>query len=190
MSFIDIAADIKQGFDFSKDKQTTVGFLSSLKISTVDFEKDFPLYDPVEDADVNVVGVLQYASWSTNKTDEIDLSFQISLKNRKAIRQALMAALTSSHVEFEFRVCEYDSSPDQKKYYVSFSTGDEMLHGALRDEGGGTLRIDCADTPGSEVQQPENFTLNISVVPDQKDQNVHVAVGVGANMVKQWGVKA
>ena len=189
MAEISIAGNMKQGFDFSKDKQVTIGFLTAFKVGELELEADFPLYDPTEDAEATVVGVINHASWSTNKTDGIEISAQVSLKNKKSLKEALLGSLKNGDVECEFRMLEYDSSPDQKKYYVSFSTGDAAVNGSL-ERSGANLNISVSDTPDPTVQQPENYTLTFRVVPDQQDQDLHMAVGVGANFVKQWGVKA
>ena len=189
MAGISLNGNIKQGFDFSKDKQVTIGFLTSLKVGNLELTPDFPLYDPVEDAEEKVVGVMGHVEWNTDKTSPIAFSAQVSLDNKKAMKEALLGALPNGDAEVEFRMLEYDSSPDQKKYYVSFSTGDNPVNASLR-KAGANLDISVDDAPTPEVQQPANFGLRFSLVPDQVDQDLHVAVGVGANMAKQWGVKA
>ena len=189
MAAITLNTDIKQGFDFSKDKQVPIGFLTAIKIGNLELAADFPLYNPVEDAEENVVGVVSYASWSTDKTEPIRVSAQVSLDNKKSLKEALLGSLPNGDVELQFKALEYDSSPDQKKYYTSFSSGDTPVNGSLL-RNGANLDISIADNPSPEVQQPSNFRLEFAVVPDQADQDLHVSVGVGANMVKQWGVKA
>ena len=189
MAAIALNTDIKQGFDFSKDKQVPIGFLTAIKIGNLELADDFPLYNPVEDAEERVVGVISHAHWSTDKTSPIDISAQVSLENKKLLKEALLGSLPNGDVEFEFKMLEYDSSPDQKKYYTSFSTGDAAVNCSLM-RNGANLNIQIADVPSPEVQQPSNFRLDFAVVPDQVDQDLHVAVGVGANMAKQWGVNA
>lgn len=180
--------DVYQGFNFKKDKQTPVGYITALKVGDVKFVPDQETIKDPEQPDKaiasKVVGVLNNYMWATGITDAIYLSAQVSTNNKQALAAALLGSWSNIEVEITYVVYEYD--PKAKKYYKSNSV-DKPLKGLL-EKSGDELNLSVADDPSSEVQSPKNFTLQIGVKPQTLEQTVNLATASGKNLVKQWGV--
>lgn len=180
--------DVYQGFNFKKDKQTPVGYITALKVGDVTFVADQETIKDPEQPDKaiasKVVGVLNHYMWATGITDAIYLSAQISTNNKQALAAALLGSWSNIEVSLSYVVYEYD--PKAKKYYKSNSV-DAALKGLL-EKSGDELNLSVADDPSSEVQSPKNFTLQIGVKPQTLEQTVNLATASGKNLVKQWGV--
>ena len=82
--------DIYQGYNFKRDKQTPVGFITKLKIGETEIKADQTCKDPTASTtDMKVVSVLNNILWGTGVTDAVYLSGQVSITNKQNI-----AALT------------------------------------------------------------------------------------------------
>jgi len=182
--------DIYQGFNFKKDKQTSVGYITKLKVGDVELAADqTTIKDPEQpgaDLGTKVVGVLSHYLWETGTTDAMYLSAQISTANKQSLSAKLLTDWTNMEVSFTYVVYEYD--PREKKYFKSNHL-DAELQGIL-EKNGNDLNLTVADDASREVQSPENFTLQIGIKPQTKEQVVHMATGVGKNLSKQWGISA
>jgi len=179
--------DVYQGFNFKKDKQTQVGFITKLEVGEVKLKADqVTIRDPVE-PNKNlkaVVGVLSNYLWETGVTDGMYLSAQISVPNKMEVATALLGSWANIQVNFEYCVYEYD--PIEKKYFKS-NFSDKELKGLL-EKNGDDLNLSVADHESHEVQSPKNFTLQIGIKPQTQEQSVNLATGSGKPIVKQWGV--
>lgn len=181
--------DVKQGFDYSKDTQTPVGFITAIKVNGTDLAADIKAKDPEEsDSDYPVVGVASAITWSTEVTGVIYLNVQVSVKNKETIQTAVYNSLTNTSVEFKFAVYDYDSTAN--KYYKCFHDGDETLLGSISKDNGGSLSISIDDDEGYLVQQPKNYEFQITIVPDPKAQVLHMQFSDTAKITKQWGIDA
>ena len=180
--------DVYQGFNFKKDKQTPVGFITKLTLGDITLEADQQSVkdpeQPGQNIGSNVVGVLSHYLWETGTTDAMYLSAQISVKNKTALAAKLLTDWTNMEVTFSYVVYEYD--PQQKKYFKS-NWADAELKGLL-EKNGDSLNLTVADDPSREVQSPENYTLQIGIKPQTAEQMVNMATGVGLNLTKVWGV--
>jgi hypothetical protein len=180
--------DVYQGFNFKKDKQTPVGYITSLTLGGVVLAADqTTLKNPEEPDKVmpnKVVGVLNHYMWETGITDAMYMSAQISTENKQTLAAALLGSWSNIEVEISYAVYEYD--PKLKKYYKSNAV-DKALKGLL-EKNGDELNLSVADDPSTEVQSPKNFTLQMGVKPQTEQQTVNLATASGKNLVKQWGV--
>ncbi|HEX8540041.1 MAG TPA: hypothetical protein VF664_21455 [Cystobacter sp.] len=180
--------DVYQGFNFKKDKQTPVGFITSLKLGGVVLAADqTTIKDPEQPDKVmadKVVGVLNHYMWETGITDAKYMSAQISTENKQTLSAALLGSWSNIEVEISYVIYEYD--PKLKKYYKSNSV-DKALKGLL-EKNGDELNLSVADDPSTEVQSPKNFTLQMGIKPQTLEQTVNLATASGKNLVKQWGV--
>ncbi|MFY0577276.1 hypothetical protein ACN28S_25810 [Cystobacter fuscus] len=180
--------DVYQGFNFKKDKQTPVGYITSLKMGGITLAADQVTIKDPEQPDKTiadkVVGVLNHYMWETGTTDAMYMSAQISTENKQTLAAALLGSWSNIEVEIKYVVYEYD--PKLKKYYKSNSV-DAVLKGLL-EKNGDELNLSVADDPSSEVQSPKNFTLQIGVKPQSLEQTVNLATASGKNLVKQWGI--
>jgi hypothetical protein len=180
--------DVYQGFNFKKDKQAPVGFVTKLKVGEHELAADQETIRDPEQPDkalgTKVVGVLNHFLWETGYTDAMYMSLQISTGNKQMVAAALMGTWSNVEVGFSYVVYEYD--PLKKKYFKS-SYADAELKGIL-EKNGDSLNLSVADDPSSEVQSPKNFTLQVGIKPQTIEQSVNMATGSGKNIVKQWGV--
>ncbi|WP_224360580.1 hypothetical protein [Hyalangium versicolor] len=180
--------DVYQGFNFKKDKQAPVGFITKMKLGDIELKADQETIKDPEQPDkalaAKVVGVLNHFLWETGVTDAMYLSSQISTANKQILSAALMGTWANVNVEIQYVVYEYD--PLAKKYFKSSFT-DAVLKGIL-EKNGDDLNLSVADDPSHEVQSPKNYVCQVGVKPQTLEQSVNLATGSGKNIVKQWGV--
>ncbi|MEX1368548.1 MAG: hypothetical protein AB1Z98_35795 [Nannocystaceae bacterium] len=179
--------DIYQGYNFKKDVQTPVGFITALKIGDVTLKADQTCKDPMApETDFKVVAVLSGAMWELGVTDAHYFSGQISVYNKQQVQMLTYKDLTKVDVEYTFTVYEYD--PIQKKYFKCLlPTDDKKLEGLL-EKNGSDLNIAVADDASSEVQSPENYAFQIGIKPQPDAQTVTVATSFSDKVVKAWGL--
>ena len=180
--------DVYQGFNFKKDKQGPVGFLTKMKVGDIELKADQETIKDPEQPDKaladKVTGVLSHYLCEMGTTDAMYFSAQISVSNKQAIAAALLG--TWSNVECKFKYVIYEYDPAQKKYFKS-NYPDAELEGIL-EKNGDDLNLAVADDPSNEVQSPKNYTLTIGIKPQTEEQTFNVATGVEKNIVKAWGV--
>lgn len=180
-------ADIYQGYNFKKDKQSTVGFITKMTIGTKDLTADQTCKDPTNPtADLKAVAVLSDVLWETGVTDAVYFAGQLSTANRQEVAQLTYLDLGDISVTFQFSVYEYD--PAAKKYFKCFHCNDTDMKGLLekRDD---ELNLSVADAPSMEVQSPENWAFNIGIKPLPEVQALQLAVGETQKFAKSWGLK-
>lgn len=180
--------DIQQGYNFKKDIQTPVGYLTSLKIGDVTLKADQVVKDPLApETDLPVVAVLSGAMWELGVTDALYYSGQLSVYNKQQAQLLLYKDLTKVDVVFKFAVYAYD--PIEKKYFKCLlGTDDAELNGLL-EKNGSDLNLSVADDPSYDVQSPENFAFQIGIRPQPSAQVVTVATSFTDKVVKGWGMK-
>jgi hypothetical protein len=181
------ALDIYQGFNFKKDKQTPVGFVTKLMLGDLEMVADqTSIKDPEQPGSnlAGVVGVLSHYLWETGTTDAMYMSMQVSVDNKTKLAAKLFSDWTSMEVVFGYVVYEYD--PVKKAYFKSnWSEGE--LKGIL-EKNGDDLNLTVADDPSNEVQSPKNFTLQVGIKPQTEEQTVNMATGHTKNLSKIWGI--
>jgi hypothetical protein len=178
--------DIYQGYNYRKDKQTNVGFLTKIKIGDLELSADQTCKDPTApETDVKAVAVLNMAHWGVGVTDAVYLGGQVSVANKQKIMQLMYKDLTKVDVEFEFTVYEYD--PLKKQYFKCFCFGDTTLKGIL-EKNGDELAMGVSDDASTEVQSPQNHAFHVGIKPQPEAQTVTIATGFSANVVKAWGL--
>ncbi|NTX03925.1 hypothetical protein HUA74_14760 [Myxococcus sp. CA051A] len=180
--------DVYQGFNFKKDKQTPVGFITSITVGGIVLVADQETIADPEQPDkalaTKCVGVLNSYLWETGVTDALYLSAQISTANKQKIAEMLLGTFSNIEVVMKYVIYEYD--PLAKKYFKS-NFVDADLNGLL-EKNGDRLNINVADNESREVQSPKNFTFQIGVKPKTLEQSINVAAASSKNIVKKWGV--
>lgn len=180
------ALDVYQGYNYKKDKQTPVGYITALKLGTTQLAVDQTVKDPTNPTtDLPVVAVLNHYLWETGVTDSMYFSGQVSTANKQTIAQMLLGDFSNMEVLFKFTVYEYD--PLAKKYYKSAFV-DADLKGLL-EKNGNELNLSVADDPSSEVQSPKNFSVQAGIKPQSQAQTCNLAVASTAQVTKAWGIK-
>jgi hypothetical protein len=182
------SCDIQQGYNFKKDIQTPVGYLTSLKIGDVTLKADQTVKDPTApETDFPVVAVLSGAMWELGVTDALYYTGQISVYNKQQTQLLVYKDLSKVDVVFKFAVYAYD--PIEKKYFkCMLGTDDADLNGLL-EKNGADLNLSVADDSSPEVQSPENYAFQIGVKPQPSAQVVTVATSFSDKVVKSWGLK-
>lgn len=180
--------DIYQGYNYKKDVQTAVGFITALKIGDLTLKADQTCKDPMApETDLSVVTVLSGAMWELGVTDAHYLTGQISVYNKQQVQLLVYKDLSKVDVEYKFSVYEYD--PIEKKYFKCLlSTDDATLKGIL-EKNGGDLNLSAADDASQEVQSPENYTFQIGIKPQPTAQTMTIATSFSDKVVKSWGLK-
>jgi hypothetical protein len=179
--------DVYQGYDYKKDKQTPVGFITKLRIGDTEVKADQTCKDPTNpETDLKVVAVLTDILWETGVTDAVYFSGQVSTANKQTVALMVYKSLVNIDTNFQFAVYEYD--PIAKKYFLSFHCKDTEMKGLLEKKGD-ELNLSVANDASTEVPSPENYTLNTGIKPKPEAQTLHVATGDQKNVVKAWGLK-
>jgi hypothetical protein len=178
--------DVYQGFNYKKDKQTPVGFLTKLKLGDKDLKADLTCKDPTNPTqDLKVVAVLRDILWETGVTDAVYLTGQVSMNNKQEISLLVYTSMTNVDSEFQFSVYDYD--PVAKQYFLCFHSNKKDMKGIL-EKRGEDLNLSVADDQAAEVQSPINYTFNTGIKPQPQAQDLQVAVGNGKNFAKAWGL--
>ncbi|WP_428261492.1 hypothetical protein [Haliangium sp.] len=180
--------DIYQGYNYRKDKQTTVGFITSLKVGDVELTADQVCKDPTApETDLSAVAVLSGAMWELGVTDAVYFSGQISVGNKQSALALLYKDMTKVDVEFKFDVYEYD--PVEKKYFKCLLPTDDATLKGILEKNGSDLNFIVSDDPSAEVQSPENYAMSIGIKPQPDAQQLTVATSFSNKVVKAWGLK-
>lgn len=178
--------DVYQGYNYKKDKQTPVGYITKLQIGTQSMAVDQTCKDPTNPTqDLKVVAVLSGVLWETGVTDAVYLQGQISTANRQDTSMLVINNLTNIQVVYQFSIYEYD--PLQKKYFLSFHSNSTDMNGLL-EKRGQELNLSVADDESTEVQSPENYAMQVGIKPQPSAQALHIASAVEKNVVKSWGL--
>lgn len=207
MASYDRTLDVKQGFNFKKDEQKPMGFITNLKIGTEVFDRDFTVNSPMaavtatqlkSDATatvgvLQVVGVLETAKWALGDTDSLDFEVMLSIQSKQRISSLIYASMIDVDCEIGFVVYEYD--PLSKKYYAAFSnkaqagtddSGATAVKGQIKKEDT-NLALTIQPDASSEVESPINYKAEIKVVPKPLAQILYFATSATRKVTKNWG---
>lgn len=180
--------DVYQGFNFKKDKQSAVGYITAIKIGgeplTADQETIKDPENPDQAIADKVVAVLNHYTWDTGVTDAMYFSGQISTANKQKLAEMLLGKFSNIEVVIKYVVYEYD--PLNKKYFKS-NFLDAELKGLL-EKNGDDLTLAVADNPSGEIQSPKNYTFQIGVKPQALEQSLNLATSATKKIAKKWGV--
>lgn len=177
--------DVYQGYNFKRDKHTTMGYITKLKLGDTELTADQNCKDPTEQ-DVKAVAVLSDVLWETGVTDALYFSGQVSVTSKQSIAQLVYSTMVNVLVVVQFSVYEYD--PLAKKYFLCFHSNSTDMNGLLEKKGE-DLNLMVADDMSTQVQSPENYAFTIGIKPQPSAQALQVAVGDGKNFAKTWGLK-
>jgi hypothetical protein len=179
--------DVYQGYNYKKDKQTTVGFITALNIGGTDLAVDqTTCKDPTNPAtDLAVVGVVSDVLWELGVTDALYFTAQIATANKQTVLGLIYNTMTSVLITIKFDIYEYD--PIAKKYFKCFTSAGTVMNGIL-EKRGEDLNLSVADDASTQVQSPENYTFTIGVKPQPSAQTLTLATGDQKNIVKPWGL--
>jgi hypothetical protein len=177
---------VRQGFNFQKDSQDLVGYITYLKIGDSELTADFNVTDPTNVSNmVKVVGVVSGAFWNGGYADPLQFTSQISTDNKNAVANLTHKSLSNTDVEISFSIYDYD--PKEKKYFACFHSNNNRLKGLVYKTGGElALRVDMDQS--MEVVSPRNYSLSIGIMPQDIAQEIFLAISTNGKFVKKWGV--
>jgi hypothetical protein len=179
----------EQGFNFRRDVQDSFGVITSLKIGATVFKADITGTKIVNGADqkASVVGVLSSAKWNSGMTDPIALKGLVTTANKQVIQQMLHSALTDTKVEIEVEVYQYD--PLAKVWFTALAPNmNAALKGLIAKEGKDKLLLSLGKEPNAAVKSPQNWELDLTVMPQPLTQSLTYCPSPKVCMGKQWGV--
>ncbi|HCY83539.1 MAG TPA: hypothetical protein DHV36_00220 [Desulfobacteraceae bacterium] len=187
MAALSYDCSVEQGFNFVKDVQDIVGHITSLKIGDTELSADIGVTDPTDISGdkVSVVGVMSGVFWEGGYAHGITFDAKVSNTNQTNLAGLTLNTLDSTEVTFQFNVYKYDNA--NKKYYKCFHANESDLSG-LVETSGGDLVLTIDTQPSMEVRNPLNFHMNLSIMPAESEQDLHVAVSDTDKFVKKWGV--
>ncbi len=180
---------LRQGFNFEKDAQVTVGHLIKLSIAGTAVPADITLTLPTDLTNATaVVGVITDISWEGGYADPINIQFNISTKNQTAMLLLKHTDLSDTQVVFQFNIYQFDQV--NHVYYLAFTSNETDMN-ALLLKNGGTLALDIAEANDPTVKSPLNYNAYLGLVPQEAAaQSLSFAVSNTDKFVKVWGVKA
>ena len=183
---INQACDMNQGFNFRKDVQTEIGYVTKLKVGGVDLTADFTLKDPESNqTDKKVVGVASYLGWDVSATEPVQLNVQVSETAKNKLDALTKKTMSNLEVDIAFDCYGYD--PSEKRYFKNFHTNEQEVKGLIFGRGN-DLAINMGLDQNQLVQEPRNYTLTLAVKPQPTAQELHYASSVSDKLVLQWGV--
>ena len=187
MAETSISCSVSQGFNFQKDEQEIVGHIIACKIGDEQFDADLNISDPEDAASlIKVFGIVSGIYWNGGYADPVQFSCQVSNANKVKIVTLTHKSLANTEVLFKFNIYDYD--PKEKKYFKSFHANDTDLKGLVM-KSGGELEMSIDTDQSMEVVSPKNFNFNLSVMPQDLNMEIHMAVSVSDKFVKKWGVE-
>jgi len=195
--------NIIQGFNFKKDVQLPIGFLTMLKVGTETFTQDMTVNSPMAatatassaTADVGalkVVAVLGKVTWEMGDTDALQFEGNLSIAGKQTFSALLYSAMIDIDIEIGFVVYEYDALA--KKYFAAFSNSaqgdaDASSTGVLGQikKDNENLAMTIEMEPHDTVQSPINYKFTLQVVPKPKAQILKFATSSTRKVTKNWG---
>jgi len=178
-------------FNFRRDVHEKIGHVTNIKIGDDDngaLVADLTLRDPIagdDTSEVKVAGVISSYHWEGGYAQPVQIAMQVSRENRKKLATLLQTTMKSIKLIINYEIYEYDR--DAEVFYKSVHTNDTDLNCILQVQG--TERVlYLNDTPGTEVENPVNYQLVVGMVPEEEQQEIHIAVSDTDKFVKPWGV--
>lgn len=179
--------NVMQGFNFDKDKQMTVGFITSMKIGDTQLEAKITVKDPTAPTtDLPVVAVLSGTSWDIGPSTSISFGGQIDTKNKQKVALLTIKDLSKIEVLFKFKVYEFD--PVANVYYLCMHCNDTEMKG-LVEKTNDVLYLSVSDEASDQVKSPQNYSFSISITPKAEAQQVHLATSNTDKVATAWGIK-
>lgn len=208
MPTYDRECNVEQAFNFMKDKQSTFGAISMLKIGTTAFTADLVISDPtavgaaVADqttqtaGTLGVVSVLEKVTWEgLGDVKPIQFAGWVSAANKQLLNSLLFTALSNVEVLIEWVVFEYDLLA--KVYYRGFCTQPQATpNGAtggtptvfcVINKNGDDLDLKTEEQANQDIVSPKLFKIEMTLAPQPKVHNLYLAASDTQKVQKTWG---
>ncbi|MGD8989362.1 MAG: hypothetical protein PVH57_14445 [Syntrophobacterales bacterium] len=187
MAVVQKDCSIFNAFNFKKELQDRVGHITQLKIGGTKLKADFTkgVKEPEDEKEVSVVGVLSDYYWEGGFVEPMQFNFVVSVANKSAVAELLHTKMKSIAAEIAFNIYEYD--PEKKQFYKCVHTSDKAVKANIKVEGGERMLF-LDDEANPEVQQPLNYQVQLTLVPEDEQQDIQVAFSVSKKITLPWGV--
>lgn len=201
--------DLVQGYNFKKDVQKPIGFITGLTIGGNNILADQQVSTPINDmksvkttmtdsevkaGSLKVVSVLKKVKWDLGDVDPIEFEGTVSVQGKQMLMGLLFATMINIDVTVSYVVYEYD--PLARVYYVAFSNspagnldvkgGGKGVAGMIKKDGD-NLALTVQPTPSQDVQSPENYDFTLQIVPSPTPQPLYLAAASTRRVTKYWG---
>jgi hypothetical protein len=131
------------------------------------------------------VGAISSCHWEGGYAEPLQFTFNVSITNKNALVVLVHSDMASILVEIDYVIWEYD--PEKKQMFKCFHSNAAKLE-CLLQVSSNERQIYLSEEQGMEVEQPQNYQVVLSVVPEDKKQELHYAVSVSDKLVKQFGI--
>jgi hypothetical protein len=183
---IEYTLDPSQGFAFRSDLHTAVGFITSLSVGGKSFPADFRITVPTTPGQLTpVVGVLTSFSWAGGVSDPIALQARLSVQNRQLAQSLLQQGLSNTNVSCSLAIYGYD--PVGQKYFLALSGPSNGV--AVIQKNGQILAWSLATSSGPTPSSPQNWAMNLSLVPPTGVAQTFAWSNGPGPVVKSWGIR-
>jgi hypothetical protein len=181
-----LPCSVQQGFNFAKDEQVLVGYITYLKIADTELAADLNVPNPTNPTKMQkVVAVVSNVFWGGGYAEPLQFAARIGTDNKNIVSTLTHKSLANTEVEISFSIYDYD--PKEKKYFACFHSNNIKLKGLVYKTGGElALQVDMDQS--MEVQSPRNYALSIGIMPQDIAQEIFMAFSVSDKLVKKWGV--
>lgn len=183
---IKFTCDVEHGFNFQRDQQFTVGYITSLTIGPTTLRPDLSIKNPNNGNVVQAVAVLGQISWNGGAADPLKFTAQISTANKQAVALLVHQKLSNLQVQIAFKVFAYD--PQAKKYFETFVPATDTPVKGTVVMSGTPAPFTVASNPDSTVKNPANFEIALQVAPAPVAQSFRYATADSMSVMKKWGV--
>src|SRR5436190_3422098 len=175
---------VEQGFNFRSDVQESVGFLTGLTFNARVFTPDMSVASPAG-TNISVVGVLSSIDWASGFGDPIVLHAMVSTSSKQTVSMIAHQGLTTAGASFNFQVYDYD--PLAHTYFEAFYPSQNQPLNGLVEKQGASYLYSIATSPGTDVLNPQNWELTISILPAPILQHLTFGTDSTHSFVKQYG---
>lgn len=187
MAEVQKSCSVFNAFNFKKELQDRVGHITQLKIGDKKLKADFTkgIKDPEGDKEVDAVGILSDYYWNGGHVEPMHFTFMVSVANKTEVADLLHTKLKSIAAEVAFNIFEYD--PEKKQFFKCVHTSDKALKANIQVEGG-ERQLYLDDEANPEVQQPLNYQVTLTIVPEDEQQDIQLALSATKKFTLPWGV--
>lgn len=185
MASISKQCSIENTFNFKRDVQLPIGHITALKIGSKTFSADLEVKKPTDEAAEKIVGAISDFYWEGGFAESLDFVFDVSVTNKTDILSLLHTDMKSILVEITFTLYDYD--PEEKAFFTCVHSNSTALKGLIKTEGDSRL-FECTGDQDMVINQPQVYPVMLHIVPEDTQQDVHVAVATSKKFVKPWGI--
>lgn len=182
-------ARVPSAYNFKRENQESIMHIVKLSIGGVVINEDQELTDPEQpdgQSKLPVVAAGDYYFWDSGEVRPMEFQFYSSIPNQVLIKNLIMREMPNIDVEIVFAHYEYDRV--NGCFYKNAHSNEVAWEGRIQTEGGNRA-LNIGDQPTPVLENRDVYRVNLSIVPDEKVQYVHLANSLTDKYTKIWGVQ-